>query len=222
MLRVRVSERIEEVIGGEDGSVASALVAGTRAGISEKTNDDLRKAGLAHILSISGLHMALAAGVVMLTLRSLFALFPAFSVRHPVKNMQPFSLLSCTFYLAMSGADVAAQRSYVMIAVMLGALLVDRAAISMRNLAIAALAMIAISPHEILGPSFQMSFSATAALIADMRGGASVMQENMSARKGVESPLIVSGKNPEAGHCGGGYFARRGIGERNFCRLSFQ
>ncbi len=100
MLRVRVSERIEEVIGGEDGSVASALVAGTRAGISEKTNDDLRKAGLAHILSISGLHMALAAGVVMLTLRSLFALFPAFSVRHPVKNMQPFSpfelhLLSC-------------------------------------------------------------------------------------------------------------------------------
>lgn len=167
MLRVRVSERIEEVIGGEDGSVASALVAGTRAGISEQTNEDLRKAGLAHILSISGLHMALAAGVVMLTLRSLFALFPAFSVRHPVKKYAAFlSLLSCTFYLAMSGADVAAQRSYVMIAVMLGALLVDRAAISMRNLAIAAIAMIAISPHEILGPSFQMSFSATAALIA--------------------------------------------------------
>lgn len=167
MLRVRVSERIEEVIGGEDGSVAAALVAGTRAGISEQTNDDLRKAGLAHILSISGLHMALAAGVVMLTLRSGFALFPAFSVRHPVKKYAAFlSLLSCTFYLAMSGADVAAQRSYVMIAVMLGALLVDRAAISMRNLAIAALAMIALSPHEILGPSFQMSFSATAALIA--------------------------------------------------------
>ncbi len=167
MLRVRVSERIEEVIGGEDGSVASALVAGTRAGISEQTNEDLRKAGLAHILSISGLHMALAAGVVMLTLRSAFALFPAFSVRHPVKKYAAFlSLLSCTFYLAMSGADVAAQRSYVMIAVMLGALLIDRAAISMRNLAVAALAMIALSPHEILGPSFQMSFSATAALIA--------------------------------------------------------
>ncbi len=99
-LRVRVSERIEEVIGGEDGSVASALVAGTRAGISEQTNDDLRKAGLAHILSISGLHMALAAGVVMLTLRSAFALFPAFSVRHPVKKYAAFlSLLSCTFIL---------------------------------------------------------------------------------------------------------------------------
>ncbi|EEZ33057.1 ComEC/Rec2-related protein [Brucella sp. NF 2653] len=166
-LRVRVSERIQEVIAGEDGNVAAALIAGARGGISEETNKDLRKAELAHILSISGLHMALAAGVVMLALRSLFALFPGFSMRHPVKKYAAFlSLLSCTFYLAMSGADVAAQRSYVMIAVMLCALFVDRAAISMRNLAIAAIAMIALSPHEILGPSFQMSFSATAALIA--------------------------------------------------------
>ncbi|WP_343316030.1 ComEC/Rec2 family competence protein [Brucella sp. BE17] len=167
LLRIQVSERVEEVIGGEDGNVAAALIAGTRGGISDETNEDLRKAGLAHILSISGLHMALAAGVVMLSLRSAFALFPAFSTRHPVKKYAAFlSLLSCTFYLAMSGADVAAQRSYVMIAVMLCALLADRAAISMRNLAIAGVAMIAISPHEVLGPSFQMSFSATAALIA--------------------------------------------------------
>lgn len=166
-LRVHVSERIAEVLSGEDGSVAAALIAGERAGISEETNEHLRKAGLAHILSISGLHMVLAAGVVMMSLRSLFALFPAFSARYSVKKYAAFlSLLSCTFYLAMSGADVAAQRSYVMIAVMLCALLADRAAISMRNLAISAIAMIAISPHEILGPSFQMSFSATAGLIA--------------------------------------------------------
>lgn len=166
-LRVHVSDRIAEVLSGEDGSVAAALIAGERAGISEETNEHLRKAGLAHILSISGLHMVLAAGVVMMSLRSLFALFPAFSARYSVKKYAAFlSLLSCTFYLAMSGADVAAQRSYVMIAVMLCALLADRAAISMRNLAISAIAMIAISPHEILGPSFQMSFSATAALIA--------------------------------------------------------
>lgn len=166
-LRVHVSERIAEVLSGEDGSVAAALIAGERAGISDETNNDLRKAGLAHILSISGLHMVLAAGVVMMSLRALFALFPAFSARYAVKKYAAFlSLLSCTFYLAMSGADVAAQRSYLMIVVMLCALLADRAAISMRNLATAAVAMIAISPHEILGPSFQMSFSATAGLIA--------------------------------------------------------
>jgi len=181
-LRVHVSERIAEVLSGEDGSVAAALIAGERAGISDETNEDLRKAGLAHILSISGLHMVLAAGVVMMSLRSVFALFPAFSARYAVKKYAAFlSLLSCTFYLAMSGADVAAQRSYVMIVVMLCALLADRAAISMRNLAIAAVAMIAISPHEILGPSFQMSFSATAGLIAAFAWWSDRRMRNQSA-----------------------------------------
>ncbi len=199
MLRVRVSERIQEVIPGEDGNVAAALIAGARGGISETTNEDLRKAGLAHILSISGLHMALAAGVVMLSLRSLFALFPGFSMRHPVKKYAAFlSLLSCTFYLAMSGADVAAQRSYVMIAVMLCALLADRAAISMRNLAIAAIAMILISPHEILGPSFQMSFSATAALIAAYAWWSERNAQKLTraGRKGMERGFLIRMSTP--------------------------
>jgi len=90
-LRVHVSERIAEVLSGEDGSVAAALIAGERAGISEETNEDLRKAGLAHILSISGLHMVLAAGVVMMSLRSLFALLQGFSARYPVKSLRLFS-----------------------------------------------------------------------------------------------------------------------------------
>ena len=166
-LRVRISERVETTLAGEDGSVAAALITGIRAGISDKTNEDLRKAGLAHILSISGLHLALAAGVVMVSLRSLFALFPGFSLRYPVKKIAAFlSLLSCTFYLALSGADIAAQRSYIMIVVMLLAVLSDRRAMSMGNIAIAAMLTIAITPHEVLGPSFQMSFAATAALIA--------------------------------------------------------
>lgn len=198
-LRVHVSERIAEVLSGEDGSVAAALIAGERAGISEETNEDLRKAGLAHILSISGLHMVLAAGVVMMSLRSIFALAPAFSARYPVKKIAAFlSLLSCTFYLAMSGADVAAQRSYVMIVVMLCALLADRAAISMRNLAIASMAMIAISPHEILGPSFQMSFSATAGLIAafawwsDRKSRTQTAIENRrAAPRGIVSKMLI-------------------------------
>jgi len=198
-LRVYVSERIAEVLSGEDGSVAAALIAGERAGISEETNEDLRKAGLAHILSISGLHMVLAAGVVMMSLRSLFALAPSFSARYPVKKFAAFlSLLSCTFYLAMSGADVAAQRSYVMIVVMLCALLADRAAISMRNLAIASVAMIAISPHEILGPSFQMSFSATAGLIAafawwsDRKSSKQTAIEDRRAKpRGIVSKMLI-------------------------------
>lgn len=166
-MREAIAARIVERIGGAEGAIAAALIAGTRAGIPEEVNEDLRKTGLAHVLSISGLHMALVAGTVMLALRFLFALAPGFASRRPVKKYAAVvALLAASYYLVVCGAAVAAQRSYIMIAVMLVALLFDRAAVTMRNLSIAALIVVAIAPHEVVGPSFQMSFAATAALIA--------------------------------------------------------
>src|SRR6185295_8176496 len=75
------------------------------------------------------------------------------------------ALVALSVYLFISGMAVAAERSFIMIGVMLVAALFDRAALTMRNLAISAIAIIAVSPHEVAGPSFQMSFAATAALI---------------------------------------------------------
>ena len=161
-----LAARIRDRIGGVEGEVAAALVAGVRGGIPEQVNEAMRRAGLAHILSISGLHMALVAATVMAALRGGLGLFPDFSSRRPVKKYAAaIALVAITAYLLISGADVAAQRSYIMLAVMLAAVLCDRAALSMRNLAIATVIVVAWSPHEVVGPSFQMSFAATAALI---------------------------------------------------------
>ncbi len=166
-MREAIAARITGRIDGAEGQIAAALIAGTRAGIPEDINEALRKTGLAHVLSISGLHMALVAGTVMFSLRFVFALFPGFASRFPVKKFAAVvALAAASYYLLISGAAVAAQRSFIMIAVMLVALLFDRSAITMRNLAISALIVIAIAPHEVVGPSFQMSFAATAALIA--------------------------------------------------------
>src|SRR5690606_9785761 len=166
-VREALAERIREHVSGPEGEIAVALIIGYRAGIPEEMNEALRRSGLAHVLSISGLHMALVAGTVMLMMRSIFAFLPVFSSRHPVKKSAAVAaLLFCTLYLSLSGADVAAQRSYLMLAIMLVAVLFDRAAISMRNVAIAAIVIIIIAPHEVIGPSFQMSFAATAALVA--------------------------------------------------------
>ncbi len=166
-LRALIGGRIMQALNGEEGAVAAALISGQRAGISEATNEALRIAGLAHILSISGLHLALAAGIVMVSVRGLAGLFPSLSLYYPVKKIAALiSLFSSGFYLALSGADVAAQRSFIMLAVMLFAVIMDRKALTLRNLAIAALFSILVTPHEILGPSFQMSYSATGALIA--------------------------------------------------------
>ena len=165
--RHALAARIRARISGPEGEIAAALVAGVRGGIPEADNEALRKTGLAHVLSISGLHMALVAGTVLGAMRALFALFPGFASRHPVKKYAAgVALLAISLYLAISGMDVAAERSYIMFAVILAAILFDRAALTMRNLAISALIVLALSPHAVMGPSFQMSFAATAALIA--------------------------------------------------------
>jgi ComEC/Rec2-related protein len=166
-LRQRISAEIKRIAPGRAGVVSSALVTGEKASIPEDVTEALRVSGLAHILSISGLHMALVSLTVMATLRLCFAAIPGWSAKHPVKKYAAAGALAATgFYLFLAGAGVATQRSFAMLAIMLLALTFDRNAVTMRNLALAALIVILISPDEVTGPGFQMSFAATAALIA--------------------------------------------------------
>jgi ComEC/Rec2-related protein len=169
--REAIADHIRSRIGGAEGEIAAALIVGVRAGIPEEINEAMRRTGIYHIISISGLHMALVAGTIMALLRGAFALFPDFSSRRPVKKYAAaVALFSIAAYLVISGVVVAAERSFIMLAVMLIAVLFDRAALTMRNLAISAIAVILVSPHEVVGPSFQMSFAATAALVGAYAG----------------------------------------------------
>ncbi len=167
LARNDMTERIARVIGGQAGAVAAALVTGKRGLISEETNDVLRGAGLYHIVSISGLHMVLAAGAIFWLSRALLAAFWTVSLSWPVKKIAAvLAMVGATAYCIFSGSEVATERSLIMTLVMLGAILADRPALSMRNLALAALVVLALEPDSLLGPSFQMSFGAVAALIA--------------------------------------------------------
>jgi len=165
--RNALTERIAGVGGGQGGAVAAALVTGKRGLITEATNNDLRAAGIYHIVSISGLHMVLAAGTIFWLVRALLALSQTLALGWPVKKLAALAaMLGATAYCIFSGSDVATERSLIMTLVMLGAILVDRAALSMRNLALAAIIVLLREPDALLGPSFQMSFGAVAALIA--------------------------------------------------------
>lgn len=166
-----LTRRIISRIDGSEGAIAAALVTGHKSGIDEDAEEALRTAGLAHILAISGLHMALVAGTIAGSLRAALAIFPAMASRHAVRKWAAAAaLLAAAFYLLISGGAVATQRSFIMLAVMLLALLVDRSALTMRNLALAALIVLVIAPAELAGAGFQMSFAATAALIAAYAG----------------------------------------------------
>ncbi|MCU0884609.1 MAG: ComEC family competence protein [Beijerinckiaceae bacterium] len=165
--RNAMTERIARLIGGQAGAVAAALVTGKRGLISEETNDILRGAGIYHIVSISGLHMVLAAGAIFWLARALLALVPMLALGWPLKKIAAFlAMIGASAYCIFSGSEVATERSLIMTLIMLGAILVDRPALSMRNLAVAALVVLAMEPDAMLGPSFQMSFGAVAALIA--------------------------------------------------------
>ena len=166
-IRDNVGNLIRSALPGDGGGLAAALIVGERSGISENVAEDLRKSGLAHILAISGLHMALISATVIFMVRGGLAFFPNSALNRPVKKWASGAALCVSaVYLLLSGAGVSTQRAFIMISIMLIAVLFDRRALTMRNVAIAALIVLVLSPHAILSPGFQMSFSAVAALIS--------------------------------------------------------
>jgi competence protein ComEC len=165
--RNALTQRIAGIGGGQAGAMAAALVTGKRGLITEATNADLRAAGIYHIVSISGLHMVLAAGTIFWLGRALLAMSRTLALRWPIKKLAALAAMAgATAYCIFSGAEVATVRSLIMTLIMLGAILVDRPALSMRNLALAAIIVLLREPEALLGPSFQMSFGAVAALVA--------------------------------------------------------
>ncbi len=166
-VRGTIAQRIREILPGEAGSLAVALTVADRRGVNPEVIETLRVTGLAHILAISGLHMALVAGTFFWFLRSLFCLFPGMVQRLPVKKYAAIGALAvATAYLLLSGASVSTRRAYIMLAIMLVAVLFDRRALTLRNVAIAAIIIVVWTPSAVVGPGFQMSFAATAGLIA--------------------------------------------------------
>lgn len=166
-LRGRIAENITTVLPGESGAFANAIITGQRRAMSDDALEALRNAGLAHVIAISGLHMALAAGIFYAGLRLLFSLSARFAEGFAVKKMAAIAAIAAAFaYLLISGMQVSARRAFIMLAIMMVAVVFDRPALSLRNVAIAALLILATTPSEIVGPGMQMSFAATLALIA--------------------------------------------------------
>jgi competence protein ComEC len=121
---------------------------------------------------VSGYHMAVVAGMIFFAVRALFALLPAFSNRHPIKKWAALAALgAAAFYLLLSGAEVATQRSFIMVAIVLIGIMVDRPTLTFRTLTVAALVVLLLAPEAIVHPSFQMSFAATLALVAGYQHG---------------------------------------------------
>ncbi len=166
-LRADIAFALRARMPGTEGAFAAAILVGDRAAIPLRALDDLRASNLAHLLAISGLHMALVTGLAFAATRLAVAVAPPVALRVSGKKVAACAALAAgASYLALSGASVATQRAFVMVCVALVAILLDRPAVTLRALALSALIVLIIRPESLMGPGFQMSFAATAALVA--------------------------------------------------------
>src|ERR1700749_4265955 len=123
--RDAIDRRIRALVPGDAGAIASALITGKRDALSAPVNDAMFVSGLGHVLSISGYHMAVVAGVVFFAVRALLALSPTLSAEYAIKKWAAAAaLVAALFYLLLSGAEVATQRSFYMTAFVLLAVMV--------------------------------------------------------------------------------------------------
>ena len=166
-VRWSLAERIVQQMGPGSGGLAAAMITGHEAFVPKEQVEDLRASGLAHIISISGLHMAIVGGFTFGAVRLAIAAWPWLALRVSSKKVAALcGLLAVASYLLMSGAPSPAERAAITAGAAFLAILVDRRAISLHTLGLAALVILAFQPEAVTQPGFQMSFAATAALVA--------------------------------------------------------
>lgn len=166
-LRQSIMLRVMEVLPPESAAVAIPLIVGEQGTVTEEIYDLYRQSGIVHVLSVSGFHLTLLAGLVFFLIRGLLSLFPILDGRVNTKKIAAFlSLLVVGFYLLISGMQVPAVRSFFMVAFVLVAVLFDRQSISLRTTMMAGILILFLWPETLIGVSFQLSFMAVFALVS--------------------------------------------------------
>ena len=165
-LRLSIGKRIDELLPSQSSSIAKALIVGDQSGILPEIRQIMSASGLAHVLAISGLHLSLVAGGVFALSRLFLSISYSLAQRLNTKKIAAIAgVVTAVFYLAISGASVSAVRATIMLVLIFGAVIVGRRALTMRNVAFAAIFVIITDPSSVFRPSFQLSFAAVVALV---------------------------------------------------------
>ncbi|MEM6856317.1 MAG: ComEC/Rec2 family competence protein [Pseudomonadota bacterium] len=162
-----LSTHVRSRLDGSPGTIAAAFASGDRGAIAAEDADAMRDAGLTHLLAISGLHVSAVIAAGYLLALKLLALVPALALRVRLPIVAAgIGALAGISYTLLTGAQVPTVRACVAALLVLGALVLGREALSLRMVAVAALIVLLLWPESVIGPSFQMSFSAVLAIVA--------------------------------------------------------
>ena len=164
--RQRLADHVRARLPGGEGGIAAALATGDQSGISEEDAEAMRRSGLAHLLSVSGLHLTAVVGAVMLLTLKLLALSPALALRFRLVLLAAGAgALAGIAYTLLTGAEVPTVRACIAALLILLGIALGREALTLRLVAVGAIAVLVLWPEALPGPSFQMSFAAITAIV---------------------------------------------------------
>ena len=165
--RAAINARLGELLPGAAGAIGAAFVTGEQGAIPVVVAQDMRDAGLAHLLSISGLHIAIVVGGTLWFVRRLLTLSPWIALRWPVKGIAAaVAALAGVAYTLLAGGEVPTVRSCIATLIVLVGIVIGREALTLRMVAAGAFIILCVRPEALLGPSFQLSFAAVTGIVA--------------------------------------------------------
>ncbi len=166
--RYKIAHQINSNFKNKDNAaILNALLLGIRDFIPKDLMENIRIAGLAHLLAISGLHLSLAGYIFFIFFRFILARIEIITLKFNIKKISAIlAILSSFLYLLIAGAPIPALRAFFMILIVFLAIIFDKNTNPLRSLAFAALIILIINPSSIFEISFQMSFAAILALIS--------------------------------------------------------
>jgi competence protein ComEC len=166
-VRESLGQHIRQRLPGASGGIATALATGDQNAVAKDDADAMRRSGLTHLLSVSGLHIAAVIGAAMLLTLKLLALSERLALRfNLVLVATGAGAIAGIAYTLLTGAQVPTVRSCTVALLVLAGIALGRDALSMRLLSVAALAILVVKPESLAGASFQLSFAAVASIIA--------------------------------------------------------
>ena len=168
-MRRKISDLIDKTGQGMEQGVLKALIVGDRNSISNDLKQAFNRAGIGHLLAISGLHIGIVATGAFLFFKYLLS-YINFFLWHAwtKKGAVILSVIPVFIYGLLSGMSPSTQRAVIMVTVFLASFLFEREHDPMNTLAVAALLILIIHPPSLFSISFQLSFTAVLAILCGL------------------------------------------------------